>query len=81
MNSIVCSLSELKVSFIIYRDAYTNIVTEENINKTMYTNIIDNNIWPVIARHLGNAPYISLDDIANNYKEKNNIINTEEPAQ
>ena len=47
----------------------------------MYTNIIDNNIWPVIARHLGNAPYISLDDIANNYKEKNNIINTEEPAQ
>ena len=29
----------------------------------------------------GKRANISLDDIANNYKEKINIINTEEPTQ
>ena len=59
------------------------------INAQKYINIIDNNLWPVIARHFPNENYIFMDDnapvhrarVVREYMETNNINHTEWPAQ
>ena len=62
---------------------------ERTINANKYINILDNNLWPVIARHFGNDDYTFMDDNApvhrantvKAYKENNQINETEWPAQ
>lgn len=50
--------------------------------------MVDNNLWPVIARHFTDSDYIFMDDNAPvhrvrivNYVTENNITTTEMPAQ
>ena len=55
----------------------------------MYIQIIDNNLWPVIARHFPDNSYIFQDDnapvhrsgVTKSFMENNNINTMEWPAQ
>ena len=55
----VCPVPRRKVSEMVWGCVYYNRIgtlchVEGTINAQKYINIIDNNLWPVIARHFGN---------------------------
>ena len=62
---------------------------EGSIDSLKYIDILDNNLWPVIARQFGNNPYVFMDDnapvhtahIVKSFKQNNNIIGTKWPTQ
>ena len=37
---------------------------EGNLNAAKYIDIVDNNLWPVIAQHVTDKPYVCMDDNA-----------------
>jgi hypothetical protein len=51
-----------------------------NINSQIYIDVLENNLWPVIARHFADNEYVFQDDnapvhrarITENYKQENN---------
>jgi transposase len=65
----------------------TNV--EGNINARKYIEILDNNLWPVIARHFPDNQYVFMDgnapvhraNLVKEYIANNNIITTPRPAQ
>ena len=67
----------------------TLVKVDGNINAVKYEQIIDNNLWPVIARHYPQNNYIFQDDNApvhqahsvNKYKARNRIRLNSWPAQ
>jgi transposase len=91
---LVCTLSKRKVSLMVwgcitYEGMGTLVPVEGNINGQKYINIIDNNLWPVIARHFPENNYVFQDDnapvhrarVVKAYMEENDINCTEWPAQ
>lgn len=62
---------------------------EGNINSQKYIDILEDNLWPVIARHFPDNNYVFQDDnapvhrsrLTSAYINENNIITTEWPAQ
>lgn len=91
---LACPVSERRVSVMIwgcmcFDGIGTLTPVEGNINSVKYIEILDNNLWPVIARHFTSNDYVFMDDnapvhrahIVNTYKETNNITSTEWPAQ
>lgn len=60
-----------------------------NINAQKYLDILDENLWPVLARHFPDDNYIFMDDnapvhrarLVKNYLEENSIKTTTWPAQ
>ena len=91
---LVCPASRRRVSVMVWGCvSYYGIGTlchvEGTINAQKYIDIIDNNLWPVIARHFGNNEYTFMDDnapvhranIVKTYKETNQINETEWLAQ
>jgi len=59
------------------------------IDSRKYINIIEDNLWPVIARHFGHDEYTFMDNnalvhrarIVKTYMENNNVNTTDGPAQ
>ena len=74
---------------ITYNGIGTLCFAEGNINAEKYINIIDTNLWPVIARHFPQDNYVFQDDNApvhrahtvREYIQENNINHMEWPAQ
>ena len=74
---------------ICYAGVGTLTHVDGNINALKYINIIDNNLWPVIARHFPDGNYTFMDDnapvhrahVVDEYWETNDINHTEWPAQ
>ena len=74
---------------ICYNGVGTLTHVEGNINAVKYISIIDDNLWPVIARHFPDENYTFMDDnapvhrahVVREYMENNNIHHTEWPAQ
>ena len=62
---------------------------EGNINAVKYISIIDDNLWPVIARHFPDENYTFMDEngpmhganVVREYMENNNIHHKEWPVQ
>jgi hypothetical protein len=62
---------------------------QDNINAQKYINILDNHLWPVIARHFPAHNYVFQDDnapvhrahVEQEYKHANNIRGMVLPAQ
>lgn len=60
-----------------------------NINSQKYIEILEDNLWPVIARHFANTNFLFMDDnatvhksrLTNVYKLENDISSLEWPAQ
>jgi hypothetical protein len=60
-----------------------------NINSQIYIDVLENNLWPVIARYFADIEYVFQDDnapahrarITKNYKQENNMNCTTWPAQ
>jgi hypothetical protein len=60
-----------------------------NLNSEKYINILDDNLWPVIAQHFSTSPYIFQEDNApchvsrrtNQWKTENDIPTLEWPPQ
>jgi hypothetical protein len=60
-----------------------------NLNSEKYINILDDNLWPVIAQHFPTSPYIFQEDNApchvsrrtNQWKTENDIPTLEWPPQ
>ena len=51
-----------------------------NINSQIYIDVLENNLWPVIARYIADSEYVFQDNapvhrvrITENYKQENNI--------
>lgn len=91
---LICPPSKRKVTLMIWGcmcfDGMGTIVpVEGNINALKYLEIVDNNLWPVIARHFPNKDYVFQDDnapvhrahVVKNYMTENNINCTDWPAQ
>lgn len=91
---LVCQAPRGRVSIMVwgcicFEGMGTLTPVEGNINAAKYIDIIDNNLWPVIARHFPNDDYTFMDDNApvhrahqvRDYMEINNIHCTEWPAQ
>ena len=74
---------------ICYAGVGTLTHVDGNINALKYINIIDNNLWPVIARHFPDGNYTFMDDnapvhrahVVDEYWETYDINHTEWPAQ
>ena len=74
---------------ITYECVGTLTVINGNINAAKYIEIVDNFVWPVIARHFPNDNYIYQDDntpvhrarILKGYFEQNQMHGMEWPAQ
>lgn len=49
---------------ITYEDMGTLTIVNGNINASKFIDIIENNVWPIIARHFTNNEYIYQDDNA-----------------
>ena len=55
---------------------------EGNINTRKYNEILDNNLWPLLARHFGDNQYVFMDDnapvhranLVKEYIANNNIL-------
>ena len=53
---------------------------KENINFQIYIDVLENNLWPVIARYFADSEHVFQDNapvhrarITENYKQENNI--------
>ena len=81
-----CSLSHFFDHF--YNAVGTLTPVEGNINAEKYFNMIDNNLWSVIAHHFPDDNYTFMDDngpihracTVYQYKENNTIPPTDWPA-
>lgn len=49
---------------ITYEGMGTLTIVNGNINASKFIDIIENNVWPIIARHFTNNEYIYQDDNA-----------------
>jgi transposase len=90
---LVCPPWKRRISLMIwgcvcYHGDGTLTPVECSINGEKYIDMVDNNLWPVIARHFTDSDYIFMDDNAPvhrvrivNYVTENNITTTEMPAQ
>lgn len=91
---LVCPAPRRRLSIMIwgcvcFQGVGTLTDVQGNINAKKYLQIIENNIWPVIARHFPNNDYIFMDDnapvhrakIVKDYVNNNNINTTKWPAQ
>ena len=66
---------------ITYHGAGTLCMVNGNINAQKYISILDDNLWPVVARHFNDKPYRFQDDNApvhrarstKNYIQQNSI--------
>ena len=90
----VCPPAQRKLSIMIwgcitYHGVGTITTVDGTINRHKYIEILEDNLWPVIARHFpeqdclfqdDNAPLHRAQDVRN-YKEENNITSLEWPAQ
>ena len=96
MNSphLVCPPSQRKVTLMVWgcmciNGVGTLVAVNGNINAQKYIDILDNNLWPVIARHFPDNSYIFMDDnapvhrarLVSAYMQDNDINTTEWPAQ
>jgi transposase len=60
-----------------------------NINSAKYIDILENNLWPVVARHFADGDYLFMNDnapvhrshVTHNYKNTNQIPTLDWPAQ
>ena len=90
---LVCPALRRRLSIMIwgcvcYHGIGTMTDVIGNINAQKYIDIVDNNLWAVIARHFGNNDYIFQQDnapvhtarLAQNYFTENNIKTTTWPA-
>ena len=76
-------------SCITWHGVGTICDVEGNINADKYQEILDNNLWPVLARHFPSGNYIFQDDNApvhrarstQNYLHRNGITTMSWPAQ
>jgi len=74
---------------ISYHGVGTLTPVTGNINTDKYISISDDNLWPVVARHSVNKPWIFEDDYApchvpiraNVWKKDNSIATLQWPAQ
>lgn len=74
---------------VCYDGVGTLTGVEGNINAAKYIDIVDNNLWPVIAAHFTDKPYVYMDDNApvhranavKAFMENNEINTTTWPAQ
>ena len=91
---LVCPTHQRRLSVMIwgclsFHGIGTLTHVDGNINSDKYISILDEHLWPVIARHFPDYRYIFMDDNApvhrarnvNIFKETNNIHGTEWPAQ
>ena len=91
---LVCPAPRRRFSVMIwgcvcFQGVGTLTAVQGNINAQKYLQIIDNNIWPVIAQHFPDNNYIFMDDNApvhraktvKDYMTVNNIKTTKWPAQ
>lgn len=90
----MCPLSQRKVSIMIWGciswwGVGTLCHVEGNITGVKYCGILDNYLWPVLARHFTNRPYRFQDDnapvhqarVVEEWKRDNNINGMTWPAQ
>ena len=93
-SDLVCRPSLHKVSVMIWGYlSFSGIGTltdvKGNINSQIYIDVLENNVWPVIARYFADNDYVFQDDnapvhrarITENYKQENNMNCTTWPAQ
>ena len=74
---------------ISYYGVGTLTPVEGNMNTEKYISLLDDNVWPVIARHFSNRLWTFQEDNApchvsvraNQWKEENDINNCPWPAQ
>ena len=91
---LVCPAPRRRLSLMIlgcvcYDGVGTLTCVEGNINAAKYIDIVDNNLWPVIAAHFTDKPYVYMDDNASVHRanavkvfmENNEINTTTWPAQ
>ena len=86
---VVKRLSLMIWGCITYNGIGLISVLNGNMNAQNYLDVLENNLWPIFARHFPNQPYIFQDDnapihrahIVNNYMEENNVTTMEWPAQ
>lgn len=91
---LVCPTHQRRLSVMIWGcvsfhgiGTFTPVIG--NIDSRKYIDILDEHLWPVLARHFPNDDYIFMDDNApvhrarnvKTFKENNNIHDTEWPAQ
>ena len=90
--NLVCRPSQRKVSVMIWGCLSFNGIgiwtdVKGNINSQIYIDVLENNLWPVIAQYFTDNKYVSQDDNApvhrarNTEKQENNIKCTKWPAQ
>jgi transposase len=91
---LMCTPSKKKLSIMIwgcmcYRGMGTLAAVNGNINSQKYIDILEENLWPVIARHFPDDNYVYMDDNApvhishllRNYIAENSIKTTTWPVQ
>ena len=91
---LICPRPERKISLMIwgcicYDGVGTLAAVEGNINSAKYIDILENNLWPVIAWYFEDNEYLFMDDNApvhrahavENYKNENEITFMKWPAQ
>lgn len=91
---LMCTPSKKKVSVMVwgclcFHGMGTLSAVNGNINAQKYLDILDENLWPVLARHFPDDNYIFMDDnapvhrarLVKNYLEENSIKTTTWPAQ
>ena len=89
-----CSRSEWKISLMIWECIFYDGVgpltaVEGNINSAKYIDMLDKDLWPVVAWYFEGKEYLFMDDNApvhrahtvENYKDQNEVTSMEWPAQ
>lgn len=74
---------------VTYSGVGTLVPVEGNIDTNKYINILDQHLWPVVAKNFGNSPYIFQDDNApchnsskaRAWKSENNLTCLNWPSQ
>ena len=74
---------------VSYNGVGVLVPVEGNINSAKYIDVLDTNLWPVVAKEFGNSPWIFQDDNApvhlsretSSWKTANNIPGMDWPAQ
>ena len=59
-----CRVSVMFWGSISYHGVGTLTLVDGNINTDKYNSIMDDNMWPVVAQHFGNWPWIFQEDNA-----------------
>ena len=84
-----CRVSVMFWGCISYHGVGTLTPVDGDINTEKYISILDANLWPVVAQHFGNRPWIFQEDNApchvsaraNEWKRDNSIGSLPWPAQ